>query len=196
MMLSETQIKIIKELIRDPRQSDNQIAKKTGIPTMTVNRKRKELEEKKIINYFASVNLDSEELKANYARQLYVIRFKEGLTREMFLEQFKKEKLRAVINKGYVLESYIGESAGLLALVLILEAKSQKELVDLFNGKIIPDLKKSYGQHSIVKITTTRLNDPICIFRNYYPELNIEKGHIKKSWPDSMIYVADNDKEQ
>ena len=50
--LDEQEQKIIKELIRDPRISDNQIGRNTKIPVKTVNRKRKNLEQRNIISYF------------------------------------------------------------------------------------------------------------------------------------------------
>ena len=39
--LDEKEQKIVKELIKNPRISDTQIAKNTNIPVMTINRKRK-----------------------------------------------------------------------------------------------------------------------------------------------------------
>ena len=50
---------IIKELIRNSRISDNQIAKNTRIPVTTVNRKRKLLEEEGFIHYYADVSDES-----------------------------------------------------------------------------------------------------------------------------------------
>ena len=40
---------ILKALIRDPRQSDNHISKVTGVPTPTVRRKRKRLEDEGLL---------------------------------------------------------------------------------------------------------------------------------------------------
>ena len=50
--LDEQERRIVRELIKDPRISDNQIAKNTRVPVMTVNRKRKLLEEKGLLNYY------------------------------------------------------------------------------------------------------------------------------------------------
>ncbi len=44
---------ITRELIKNPRISDNQIAIKTNVPLKTVNRKRKILEEKGMLLYFS-----------------------------------------------------------------------------------------------------------------------------------------------
>jgi len=51
----EQERKIIYELIRNPRLSDNQVGKRTAIPIKTVNRKRKLLEEKGALQYAALV---------------------------------------------------------------------------------------------------------------------------------------------
>ena len=48
---------IIKALIRDPRQSNNYISKVTGVPTPTVRRKRKRLEDEGLLNYFAAIDM-------------------------------------------------------------------------------------------------------------------------------------------
>ena len=42
--LDEQERMIVRALVRDPRLSDNQIGKLTGVPTPTVRRKRKRLE--------------------------------------------------------------------------------------------------------------------------------------------------------
>ena len=54
--LDEQEIKIVRELIKDPRLSDNKPAKKTGIPVMTVNRKRKRLGAEKLLRYYVSLD--------------------------------------------------------------------------------------------------------------------------------------------
>ena len=43
--------RIIRNLIKNPRISDNKISKITGIPTITVNRKRKKLEAEGLLHY-------------------------------------------------------------------------------------------------------------------------------------------------
>ena len=55
--LDEQEERIAKALIKNPRLSDNQIGKLTGVPVRTVSRKREKLEESGVLNYFAQVNM-------------------------------------------------------------------------------------------------------------------------------------------
>ena len=48
---------IIRQLIRDPRESDNGIGESTGVNVRTVGRKRQRLEQDGILSYHTQVNL-------------------------------------------------------------------------------------------------------------------------------------------
>jgi len=50
--LDDKEVLIVKELIKNPRSSDNGISKITKIPVKTVNRKRKGLESRNLISYY------------------------------------------------------------------------------------------------------------------------------------------------
>jgi DNA-binding Lrp family transcriptional regulator len=54
--IDDVEKQIIKELVIDPKISDNKISKNTNIPLKTVNRKRKKLEENNYINYMLNIN--------------------------------------------------------------------------------------------------------------------------------------------
>ena len=54
--LDKIEQKIVKELIRNARASDSEISKKTSIPVMTVNRRRKKLEDEKVLRYYTSLD--------------------------------------------------------------------------------------------------------------------------------------------
>lgn len=190
IQLDNQQVKIVRELIKNPRVSDNQIAKKTGVPVMTVNRKRKLLEEKGLISYFTSINYEEEGTGLFHARQLYIIKFKIGITREHFIEKIKEgEKELVAFNAEHIVESYIGEKDGHLALMMIVDAKTEPELVESFNGKITPFLENKFGKDSIVEVITAKLNIPFRLHHNYMPLINLEEGRIRDSWPDEWIFV-------
>ena len=82
--------KIIKELIVNPRLSDNKISIITKIPVKTVNRKRKNLEKKEIISYLTAVNFRETGTGDFGARIMYIIEFKYGIFRKQFLDAYKK----------------------------------------------------------------------------------------------------------
>lgn len=189
--LDEQEIRITKELIKNPRSSDNAISRATGIPVMTVNRKRKKLEEGGIISYYTSVKSFESGINIFHARQLYVIQLKSGVTRDEYLRYIDQNPDTKGEESYYVEESYIGEQNGRLALILLLEAKTEAELVDIFNGRIVKNIKKAFGENAITHIETSRINMRTRIFHNYMPSLNMQSGKIRKDWPDDYIFVTE-----
>ena len=188
-MLDDQEIKIVRELIRDPRLSDNKIARNTGVPVMSVNRKRKKLEESGLLNYYTYLDTTENGTKKFFARQMYIIKLKEGITRDYFLKQIHGSKEFRRKNTAHVLHAFFGEKDGYPALIAIMEAESESKLVDIFNGMIVPFFKEKLGEDSIIDITTLRIDIPIRLFHNYLPQLNIEHGKIKPTWPNEWIFV-------
>lgn len=187
--LDEQETKIIKALIRNPRMSDNKIAKLTGIPVMTVNRKRKKLEESEIISYFADVKRDEEGIGRFTAHQLYILKFKPNLTIEKFSHILENDtELRAMAARC-VDSMYIGERDGYPTLICILETRTNKGLINFFNSKLVPALIRLLGEDSIIEIITSKINYKVRLLHNYVPSVNMEKGRIKKEWPDELIFV-------
>jgi DNA-binding Lrp family transcriptional regulator len=187
--LDKAEIKIIRELIRNPRSSDNQIAKKTNIPVMTVNRKRKILEKEKFIRYYTSLDKGEFGLHIFGAKQLYIIKFKMGITRKQYLNTMETEGKWRMFNSKYISLSYLGEKDGRLALMIVLDAKDEGHLVEEFNGNIVRFLNKKFGDDCITEITTMSLSKLIRVHHNYLPYKNIEDGKIKDTWPDDLIFV-------
>ncbi len=186
-MLDDAENLIVKQLIKNPRLSDNQIAKNTKLSVMTVNRKRKSLEAKGLLLYFTALNTSDEGTGIFNIRQLYIIKFKTGLTREQYLEGFTKNP-----NWRYsenIVNSFLGEKDGHLALILMMEAKTQAELVEIFNGKIILELQKAHGTDAVEDIITTRIDMPVRLFHNYLPLYNMKEGHITEDWPEDYIFA-------
>lgn len=185
--LDEQEMKIIKELIKDPRLSDNQIGKITKVPIRTVSRKRKKLEEEELINYYVDVN--HEKLSLFKIRQLYIIKFKEGLT----INDFGKALIPIASNKSsfkYVTESSLAEMDGHLTLLIIVNAKSDEELSNFFNGILIKNFKKHFGEDSILDIKSIKIIKDGRLHHNYIPQINMNKGKIKKDWPEDFIFVS------
>ena len=187
--LDESERKIVRELIRNPRASDNQIAKKTKVPVMTVNRKRKKLEREKFLRYYTSLDKGEFGLHIFGAKQLYIIKFKIGITRKKYLDVMEIDTKWRTFNSKYISLAYLGEKDGRLALIIILDAKNESHLVEEFHGKIVPFLQDKFGENCIKEITTTSLNTLTRVHHNYMPYLNLDEGKIKDNWPDEMIFV-------
>jgi len=187
--LDESEVKIVRELIRDPRVSDNQIARKTRIPVMTVNRKRKNLEREKLIRYYTSIDKGEFGLPIFRAKQLYIIKFKIGITMKKYVEVMEADSKWRMFNSKFISSAYLGEKDGHLALIISLDAKDESQLIEEFNGNIIPFLCEKLGKDAIEEVTTASLSRMIRVHHNYMPHLNMENGRIKDSWPDDLIFV-------
>jgi hypothetical protein len=156
---------------------------------MTVNRKRKLMEEEKFLRYYTSLDKGEFGLHIFGAKQLYLIRFKIGITREKYIEVMETDAKWRMFNCRYISLAYLGEKDGHLALIIILDARDEAHLVEEFNGNIVPFLNEKLGKDAIEEVTTTRLSKLIRVHHNYMPYLNMEKGSIKPNWPDELIFV-------
>jgi len=188
--LDEQEEKILKALIKDPRASDNEIAKRTNIPVVSVNRKRKKLEERGILNYFTMVNMGPDGTGRFNVRYLYLIKFKLGISQEDLLKEIKEEPNVRTVFTEFIYESHIAEIGGHTGLALIIEGKDEDEVNYAFNSKIIPSLKKNHGEDSIIEVSAIRLGRPIRIFHNYLLPVNLEKGKMREDWNEEAIYVG------
>lgn len=187
--LDEKEARIARELIRDPRASDNRISRRTGIPAMTVNRKRKALESEKLLRYYVSLDKTPSGLNVFSARKLFIIKFKIGITRRGYLESLEKDPNWRMLNSRYISFAYLGEKDGHLALVISLDAPTENQLVEEFNGRVVPFLKEKLGGDCIEEIITATLDKLVRVHHNYQPAINMEMGIIRKDWPDSLIFV-------
>ncbi len=187
--LDESERKIVGELIKNPRISDNKIAKNTRVPVMTVNRKRKQLEREGLLKYFTSFDTGEFGTGTFKAKQLYIIKFKIGITRGEYIEKLEKDKRFQQFNASFISMSYLGEKDGHLALIMVLDAETDSLLVDEFSGKIIPHLKEKLGEDCIKEVITTKISNTLRRHHNYLPSINMENGIIKKDWPDDWIFV-------
>jgi DNA-binding Lrp family transcriptional regulator len=180
---------ILRRLIRDPTISDNQIAKLASMPVKTVNRRRKALEDNEIVSYHLNVNMGKGGTGRFLARHLYIIVFKLGFPQSRLITEIKEEPNVRTIFTDHIYESHIAEVDGHTALIMLVEGRSDEEINDAFNSKIIPSLKKNHGEDAIIDVKTIRLGEPIRIFHNYIFMVNMEKGKIKEEWSDNAIFV-------
>ncbi|MFT4326609.1 MAG: winged helix-turn-helix domain-containing protein [Candidatus Woesearchaeota archaeon] len=189
IQLDKQEREIVKQLIKNPRISDNQISKNTKIPVMSVNRKRKNLENRELITYYTSLKKHHDGIGTFGVRQLYTIKLKAGITKKEYLEKVEGDPSIKVFNFNYISTTYLGEQDGHLAVITIVDAKDDIKLMDEFNGKIISFLKKKLGEDAIQNITTCRINHTVRLHHNYLPHLNMKHGRLKEGWPDELIFV-------
>ena len=188
--LDDQEKMIVKTLIRDPRLSDNQIGKLTGVPTPTVRRKRKKLEEEGLLNYFCALDMQETGTSTFGARHLYVIKFRIGVTAKQLTEQIKHEPGTRSVFTDLIYESHVAEIEGRVAVILIVEGKNDADIVENVQGNIVPSLRKNHGADAIEEISTIRLLSPIRVFHNYIPLVNMRHGVLCDEWPKDAIFVG------
>ncbi|HVM62477.1 MAG TPA: winged helix-turn-helix transcriptional regulator [Verrucomicrobiae bacterium] len=181
---------ILKALIRNPRQSDNHISKMTGVPTPTVRRKRKRLEDEGLLNYFAAIDMQETGTGTFGARHLYIIKFRIGITVKQIVDEIKSEPNVRSVFTDLIYESHIAETDGRVTLAMIIEGKNDADIIENVQGKIVPSLRKNHGPDSIEEISTLRLLSPIRVFHNYVPMVNMDKGVLRNDWTDEAIFVG------
>jgi len=180
---------ILKELIKDARLSDNQIAKKTKIPVATVNRKRSILEKEDILHYYTYISNWPEGTGSFSARHLYIIKLRHGITRKQFLDTFNTmDKLKPLFIK-HVLEYHLGEINGQLALIYIIESRLHNDILEIFNAEIAPELMAAFGKDAVQESISIPITNTLSMMHNYNG-LNMENGKIRSNWPNDRIFIS------
>ena len=192
--LDEQERLIVRQLIRDPRESDNGIGEITGVNVRTVGRKRQRLEEEGILSYYTQLDLSTHGTGQFTARHLYIIKFRIGVTFKQLTDDLKREPYVRSIFTEIIFESHIAESDGKLAMLMYIDGASDTDIVQTVQEKLIPSLLRNHGENSIEEISTIRLLAPVRVMRNYLPLVNMEHGYIRKDWPDDAIYVGKQSK--
>jgi len=189
-ILDEQEKAIVRQLIIDPRESDNGIGEVTGVNVRTVSRKRDRLEQEGILSYYTNLDLSADGAKQYNARHLYIIKFRVGITYSQLIQDIRQESNQKSIFTETIFESHIAEIDGKVALLLFVDGNSDLDIVQRTHEELIPGLLKNHGSDSIESISTIRLLSPIRVMRNYLPIVNMCKGYIRSDWPSDAVYVG------
>jgi DNA-binding Lrp family transcriptional regulator len=181
---------IVRQLIRDPRESDNGIGELTGVNVRTVGRKRQRLEQEGVLSYHTHLDLSAQGSGQYNTRHLYIIKFRIGVTFQQITDDIRREPFVRSIFTEILFESHIAEVDGKLALLLFIDGASDTDIVQTVQEKLIPSLLRNHGENSIEEVSTMRLLAPVRVMRNYLPFVNMQHGYIRKDWPDDAIYVG------
>jgi len=188
-ILDQQEKAIVRQLIRDPRESDNGIGEITGVNVRTVSRKRLRLEQEGILSYYTNVDLCSDGAKQFNARHLYIIKFRVGVTYTQLIDEVRQSGDQTVFAES-IFESHIAEIDGKVALLLFVDGDSDLDIVRRIHEELIPILLKNHGDDSIEAVSTLRLLAPVRIMRNYQPLVNMNRGYLMADWPSEAIYVG------
>ncbi len=181
---------IVRQLVRDPRESDNGIGEATGVNVRTVGRKRHRLEQAGILSYFTHLDLSPRGTGQFHARHLYTIKFRIGVTYRQLMEDIQREPFVRSSFTEIIFESHIAEIDGKLAMLLFIDGADEIDIVQTVQEKLIPSLLRNHGENSIEAVETVRVLAPVRQMRNYVLPVNMQAGYIKKDWPDEAIYVG------
>jgi DNA-binding Lrp family transcriptional regulator len=187
--LDETDKKILKELVINPRLSDNGLAKKAGVPLKTVNRKRKELEAHGILNYMVMINNGPDGTAESCLPQMYIVKLRFGLTRKKVMDSLLGMKLRDVDIKHSLLFT-VGEQNGQVVLTLVYSSRKDTDILEIFNAEFVPRMNEMFGPGCIASTEVIHLAFNFILLNNYLPLLNMEKGKIRPDWPENLIFVG------
>lgn len=188
--LDDQERAIIRQLIRDPRESDNRIGEITGVNIRTVGRKRQRLEREGILSYMTHLDLSSQGAAQFTTRHLYIIKFRIGITYTQVVRDIQQEPNVRSIFTELIFESHLAEVDGKLALLLFIDGESDTNIVQTVQEKLVPNLLRNHGENSIEEVSTMRVLAPIRFMHNYLPLVNMQDGYLSKDWPDDAIYVG------
>ena len=189
-ILDEQEKAIVRQLIRDPRESDNGIGELTGVNVRTVSRKRLRLEQEGILSYYTNLDLSSDGAKQFNARHLYIIKFRVGVTYAQVVDEMRQESSQQTVFAESIFESHIAEIDGKVALLLFVDGNSDLDIVRRIHEELIPSLLKNHGDDSIEAVSTIRLLASVRVMRNYLPLVNMNGGYLRPDWPSDAIYVG------
>src|SRR5260221_84007 len=153
-ILDEQEKAIVRQLIRDPRESDNGVGEVTGVNVRTVSRKRDRLEQEGILSYYTNLDLSADGAKQYNARHLYIIKFKVGITYNQLIQEIRKDANQQPVFTETIFESQIAEIDGKVALLLFVDGNSDLDIVQRTHEELIPGLLKNHGSDCIESIST------------------------------------------
>ena len=185
-----TEALVLRELVRDPRASDNAVAKRTDLNVRTVSRRRNRLENDGVLSYHTHIDLGDRGTGHFQARHLYILKFRAAISLEQVVADIRREPYVRSVFSEVIFESHIAEIDGQLALLLFLDGQSDADIVQTAQGKLIPSLLRNHGPDSIEEISTMRVLAPVRLLRNYLPLVNMHEGYIRDDWPDEAIFVG------
>jgi DNA-binding Lrp family transcriptional regulator len=128
-VLDEQEKAIVRQLIRDPRESDNGIGEKSGVNVRTVSRKRQRLEQEGVLSYFTHLDLSQAGAQQFNARHLYIIKFRVGITYRQLVEEIRQEPKKTTVFTERIFESHIAEIDGKVALLLFVDGHNDVDIV-------------------------------------------------------------------
>jgi hypothetical protein len=161
------------------------------VPLKTVNRKRKILEQKGLLNYFCYLNNTPQGTATFQGRSFFILVFKDGITKKQLIDSFEKSEKAMKFFPKHIFLSMVGEYGGNVALILQIESRKPEDLIEIYNAELVPELESAFGPGCIKKTLTIPIDAVLRAIKNYLPGKNMENGKIKGDWPNENIFIDD-----
>lgn len=188
-VLDDQEKLIVKELIKDPRVSDNQISQNTNIPLKSVNRKRKKMEFEGLLNYYVDIDNSKKGTGKFEGRHLYIVKLNHGISRLSFMDYLKNNSSLNKHKARHVHSTFVGRSGGNLVLMKLIESRQSEDIIEIFNCDLVPEIKQHFGENAIVSTDVIHVDEMFRLFHNYLPSINMKEGKISEHWNDDMLFV-------
>ena len=160
--------RIIGELIKNPRISDNQISRNTGIPLKTVNTKRKKLEANNLLRYFVELDNSSNGTELFSATQLYEVTLRLGITKKFFYDVLLPKINHMNRIRKHLHTIFFGEHNGHVVVFFIIRSYNDLDIVEIFNAEIYPILNSALGNNAVENVRSIKIVDFTRMFHNYF----------------------------
>jgi DNA-binding Lrp family transcriptional regulator len=189
--LDDQERAILRALIRNPRAPDNRVATETGVPVRSVRRKRQRLEQQGVLKYYAAVDARrSTDGSGPTTQHMIIIKFRLGVTRAQIEQEIREEPNVANVFSELIRDSYLAETDGHTALVMVVEGASDSDVADSLQAQIIPSIQNNHGDDCIQEVRTMRVLGLIRREHNYLPAVNMDGARLAAEWPDEAIFVG------
>ena len=194
MNIDKKDMAIMGQLIKDPRLSDNQIAKRTSIPVKTVSRRRERLEKENVMQYM--LNIDQKKIgdERKRAIHLFILTFRKGISKVMLAEKLGTIDEYSRIATKHIHSSHLAEKDSRVVLVLFVESREEEDLGEIMNIDLVPYFERRLGNGAIEDIEAYPIRKTLRVLHNYIPEGNMKKGILEKNWPESKLYICEEPK--
>lgn len=163
--------KIITELVRNPKITNLEIEKITGIPEKTISRRRQKISQD-FTNLYLEVNNTNDGTKLFQGTACYTITFQNHITRKQLLDKIENGELFQKVPQKHLKHAFLADSIDKIQLMIVIETFNHNELIEILNADIIPVIKQHLGEFAIQSVSKKDNFKPLILFNNY----SIKKG--------------------